>query len=40
MSNLYPRVYPSLRVYRSFTYLIQFRTHGEFENENNFALSP
>ena len=39
MSNLYPRVYPSLRVYRSFTYLIQFRTHGEFENENNFALS-
>jgi len=30
---------PSPRVYPSFTYLIQFRTHGEFENENTFALA-
>jgi len=28
---------PPLRVYPSFTYLIQFRTHGEFENENTFC---
>jgi len=30
---------PPLRVYLSFTYVIQFRTHGEFENENTFALA-
>ena len=30
----------SLYVYHSFTYLIQFRTHVEFENENTFALEP
>ena len=34
MSILHPHVY------HSFAYLIQFRTHGEFENENNFALAP
>jgi len=33
MSTLHPRVYPS------FKYLIQFRTHVEFENENTFALA-
>jgi len=31
---------PSLHVYPSFTYVIQFPTHGGFENENTFALAP
>jgi len=33
-------VYKKSHTYPSFTYLIQFRTHGEFENENTFALAP
>ena len=31
---------PPLRVYPGITYLIEFRTHGEFENENTFAFVP